>query len=302
MGRVDNFDKDILKKMKTDSFIGQVYKAHSDKYFVKSDCGIIRCGARGLIKLKGDGISVGDYVSVKNGTIESVVNRLNHFIRPNVSNVDLIAGIFAPAPKPDFLLLDKLYINAVKENIEFVIIVNKSDIEQNIYTYLQSEYGSLGIKIFNVSTQNNSGIEELRELFKNKLTVLTGQSAVGKTSIVNALFNLNLPTGDLSNKISRGKHTTTRLEIFEQDDIRLIDSPGFAVLDAFVSANELPTCYPEYESVSSMCKFRGCAHVSEPECKVKELVDKGEFSHDRYQRYTVIYNEISKRRIIYEKD
>ena len=139
-------------------------------------------------------------------------------------------------------------------------------------------------------------------MLSDKLAVLAGQSAVGKTSIVNAMFGLDLKTGELSEKIVRGKHTTTRSEIFEVEDVKIIDSPGFAVIDADVDVKLLPECYNEYFNVSSMCKFRGCTHISEPECKVKELVQSGKLSKQRYERYVEIYNELSTRRTIYEKN
>ena len=135
-----------------------------------------------------------------------------------------------------------------------------------------------------------------------KLTVLAGHSAVGKTSIINSVFGLNQKVGELSDKILRGKHTTTRSEIFECEKVRLVDSPGFAVIDAMVSAEELPDCYDEYFTVSPECKYRGCSHVNEPDCKVKELVKSGVLSKDRYGRYVEIYKELLERRNIYEKD
>ena len=131
---------------------------------------------------------------------------------------------------------------------------------------------------------------------------MAGQSAAGKTSIVNSAFGLDLKTGEVSEKIARGRHTTTRSEIFEIDDIKIIDSPGFAVIDAMVDLLDLPKCYPEYVEVEYLCKFRGCSHVSEPDCRVKELVNLGVLSKKRYERYIEIYDEVSKRRIIYEKN
>lgn len=290
-----------MKTVMASSF-GQIIKAHSDSFFVLSDGQTYKCSARGVLKIKGDGLSVGDYVYFENNAIKSVQKRKNHFIRPNVSNVDVVVAVFSPEPKPDFCLLDKLYINAVKENVEFVIVVNKHDVSATVYDEIVKDYGSLGIKIFSVSSKTNVGIEELKQFLVGKLAVLAGQSASGKTSIVNAMFNLQLKTGDLSEKIARGKHTTTRSEIFEHDNVRIVDSPGFAVLDAQISLEDLPLCYPEYVEVSCECKFRGCVHVHEPDCKVKELVLSGDLSSRRYDRYVIIYNEISKRRIIYEKD
>ena len=282
--------------------LGQVYKAHSNKYYVKLNDDIVQCNARGLLKLRSDGICVGDYVNVDKIVITSVEQRKNNFIRPNVSNVDMVVAVFSPEPKPDFYLLDKLLLNSVKENVEFVIVVNKADVDVELYETIKNEYQSIGVKVINVCAKTGKGLGELKNLLHNKLSVLAGQSAAGKTSLINALFGLNLKVGELSVKTERGKHTTTRSEIFEVEDVRIIDSPGFAVIDADVSIKELPECYVEYVNVSNQCKFRGCSHVNEPDCKVKKLVEEGVFSKNRYQRYVEIYNEISKRRNIYEKN
>ena len=281
---------------------GQVYKVHTDSYSVKCENIIYKCKARGVLKIKSEGISVGDYVRFNVDAIEKVLPRKNHFIRPNVANIDLIVAVVSPEPKPDFYLLDKLYLNSIKENVEFIIVTNKTDISSNLYEEIKSEYGNLGVNILSVSAENGQGIDKLKELLTGKLTVLAGQSAAGKTSIINKMFDLSLRVGALSDKILRGKHTTTRSEIFECDGIRIIDSPGFAVIDAMVSLGELPECYPEYFEYSSMCKFRGCSHITEPDCKVKEMVDKGVLSINRYNRYKEIYDEISKRRVVYEKN
>ena len=281
---------------------GQVYKAHTDSYSVKCGNQLHKCVARGILKRRGNDIAVGDLVEFENGVIKAVHERKNRFIRPNVSNIDLIVAVVSPEPKPDFYLLDKLYVNAVKENVEFLIVVNKSDIDDTLYKNIVSEYNGLGIDILCVCAKSGLGIDALKNKLKDKLTVLAGQSAAGKTSIVNTSFGLELKTGEVSEKIARGRHTTTRSEIFEFGEIRLIDSPGFAVIDAMVELDELPRCYPEYAEVEHECKFRGCSHISEPQCKVKELVDNGTLSKSRYQRYIEIYEEISKRRIIYEKN
>lgn len=280
---------------------GQVYKAHTDSYSVKCDEKLYKCKARGILKLKRNDIAVGDFVEVNNDVICSVYERKNRFIRPSVANIDLIVAVVCPEPKPDLYLLDKLYLNAVKEGVEFCIAVNKVDIREEAYSLIKEEYGSLGVDIISLSTKTGEGIDNLKQKLENRLTVLAGQSAVGKTSIVNAMFGLDLKVGELSDKISRGRHTTTRSEIFEYGNVKLIDSPGFAVIEAFVILDELPECYPEYFEVSNGCKFRGCTHISEPDCKVKELVNNGVLSRKRYERYIEIYDEISKRRNFYEK-
>lgn len=281
---------------------GQVYKVHSDKYFVRSEGKTYSLKARGVLKIKSDGISVGDSVQFDEKTIISILPRKNHFIRPNVSNVDLIVAVVSPEPEPDYYLVDKLLIGAVKENVDFAIVVNKRDIDDTLAERVKEEYSKLDLKVYSVCTKTKYGLDSLRSFLSGKLTVLAGQSAVGKTSLVNALFGLDLKTGELSEKISRGKHTTTRSEIFEYGDVKIVDTPGFAVIDADVSIGELPECYPEYFEVACDCKFRGCSHINEPQCKVKELVNKGELSSARYTRYKEIYRQVSERRENYEKD
>lgn len=281
---------------------GQIYKLHSNFYTIKCDDEFYSCGARGVLKIKSDGLCVGDYVEFDGKAITKVFERKNRFIRPSVSNIDAVVIVVSPAPAPDFYLIDKLILNSVKEDVEIVILVNKTDVDGKIFDKIKSEYQALNVKILPICVYENKGVEQVKDLLRGKLSVLAGQSAVGKTSLINLLFGLNNKTGELSDKIVRGRHTTTRSEIFEKDDIKLIDSPGFAVIDADVSKEEFPECYPEYLEVSNQCKFRGCTHTSEPQCKVKELVEKGILSKDRYERYVEIYEQVSKRRIIYEKD
>lgn len=281
--------------------LGQVYKVQTDSYLVKCGESLIIVGARGIVKKKGEVLLVGDFVEVENGVITNVLPRKNRFIRPSVSNVDVVIIVVSPEPKPDYYLIDKLLINCAKESVDVVFAVNKCDVESDLFNSLKKEYSMLNVKLFSVSALSGHGINELKEYLSGKFSVLAGQSAAGKTSLINAMFNLDLKTGELSN-IGRGKHTTTRSEIFEYQNIKVIDSPGFAVIDADVLFDELSDYYPEYFSVSNQCKFRGCKHINEPDCKVKQLVDDGVFSKERYNRYVEIYNDLVKRRKIYEKN
>ena len=282
--------------------VGQVYKAHSNVFYVMCDGKLNKCVARGILKHKSDGILVGDYVKFDKGAINEVLERKNRFIRPSVSNLDMIVAVVSPEPKPDLQLIDKLLISAIKENVDFVIAVNKQDLSLDFAKTIKEEYKDVDVKIIELSAKNKNGIDDLKNLMKGKVTAFAGQSAVGKTSLVNSMFGLNLKTGELSEKISRGKHTTTRSEIFNFEDYKILDTPGFAVIDAEVSIDDLPEYYPEYFTVSNECKFRGCKHVNEPFCRVKELVNNGKLSRSRYNRYVEIYNEITKRREVYEKN
>ncbi len=281
--------------------VGQVYKVQSDTYLVKCGEESLVCNSRGVVKKRGDGILVGDYVRLENKVIKEVMSRKNRFIRPSVSNVDLVVLLISPKPKPDYYLIDKVIVNAIKENVEVIFVINKADSDGELYNEICAEYKDLNIETYKISAKTGQGIDALKERLKDRLSVLVGQSAVGKTSLVNAMFGLNLKTGELSD-IGRGRHTTTRSEIFEIEGIKVVDSPGFAVIDAEVGAEEFPEYYEEYFSVSHECRFRGCKHIDEPDCKVKQLVGEGVFSPNRYQRYKEIYDDLSKRRKIYEKD
>ena len=146
--------------------VGQVYKAHSNSYFVKCEDKIYKCGARGVLKIKSDGICVGDYVEFSQGVISNVLQRKNKFIRPNVSNVDVIVAVVSPLPKPDFFILDKLFISAQKENTEFIIAVNKTDIDDEFFKEIINEYSPLGVEILSLSAKNCDGIDLLKEKIK----------------------------------------------------------------------------------------------------------------------------------------
>ena len=279
--------------------IGQVVKAHSSNFIVSSMGKKYDCTARGLVKKNNGVIVCGDFVDFDGKVIGKVFPRKNLFIRPSVSNIDTIVIVVSPEPKPDFYLIDKLCINAIKENCEIVFIVNKTDIDDGLFDKIKEEYKSCADKFFRISAKEKTGIDEIKAGLKGKLCVLSGQSAVGKTTLINALFGLDLKTGELSEKILRGKHTTTHSEMHDYDGVKIIDSPGFAVIDADVKLDILPECYPEYFELSTACKFRGCTHVSEPDCKVKESVEKGLLSKERYDRYVEIFSELKNRREIY---
>ena len=280
---------------------GQIYRVHTNSYLVKTEDGVLPCKAKGIFKKHKQNLLVGDYVTIENGVISSVSERKNTFIRPSVSNVDVVVLIISPEPKPDFYLIDKVLINSVKEDVKVIFAINKQDLNNsNIYEKITNEYKLTSVEVLPISAKTGDGVEQLKQKLKGKVSVLCGQSAVGKTTLINAMFNLDLKTGDLSS-IGRGKHTTTRSEIFEYDNVKLVDSPGFSVIDALVTKEELPECYEEYLNVSGECKFRGCSHIDEPNCRVKELVLQGVYSVERYNRYVEIYSEI-KRRKVYERD
>ena len=280
---------------------GQVYKAESSVYEIRCGNENFFCTAKGVLKKEKTAVVVGDFVEFDGKTINAILPRKNYFSRPAVANVDTVLIVVSSEPKPDFYLIDKLLINALHSNADVIIAVNKSDLRDNLYDKIECQYSGCGIKILKVSVKDLSGIGQLKNFIRNGLTVLAGQSAAGKTSLVNAMLGLSLRTGELSRKVMRGKHTTTFSRIYENDDIRIIDTPGFAVIDADVKKEDLPWLYPEYSILSSKCRFRGCTHINEPDCEIKKSVENGLLSRERYIRYREIFNEISERRNYNEK-
>ena len=278
---------------------GRLIKVCSDGYIVKSGDTRYSCRARGKLKTSGQGVFVGDYVEMENGVITKIYPRKNQLIRPRVSNVDAVIIVVAVEPKPDFYLIDKMLINSQVNNLETLIVVNKLDTNTDIMREIEEQYGK-HYNVKGISALEGQGIEEIRQFLRGKTVVLAGQSAVGKTSIVNSLFNLDEKVGGLSEKISRGKHTTTYSEIFTDEDVSIIDSPGFAQIEAFVDIKDLPSLYPEYIEHSEMCKFRGCTHTNEPDCQIKKMVEEGKLNRDRYNRYKEIYIKVKNRREDYE--
>ncbi len=280
--------------------VGKIVKASSNGYTVRNNDNDYQCTARGKLKLTKYGLMVGDNVEFHNGVILKVFERKNQLIRPRVSNVDAVIIVVAPLPKPDYYLVDKVLITAEKLGLEALIVLNKSELDSEIITQI-NQYKTV-CDIISVSAKTGEGLNELKQKLQGKTVVFAGQSAVGKTSLVNALFGVELRVGDLSEKIERGKHTTTYSQIFEKDGVCVIDSPGFAVLEVQADMSQLSTLYGEYEQLAVNCKFRGCTHTEEPDCAVKKAVSEGKLSKERYDRYVEIFNDIKNRRKDYGKN
>ena len=281
--------------------IGQVVKIHSGIYSVLCEGEIIKCSARGVLKIRSDGIVTGDFVRIdeRAKTIDNVLERKNSFIRPSVANVDAVNVVIASPPRPDYIMLDKLLLTLSSKDVEIIITVNKSDLSECVYEEVLSNYKDAGYKIYLVSAETKEGLEELRGELKGKLVAFAGQSAVGKSSLVNALFGLKLKTNEVSDKTQRGRHTTTVSEIHECGEYRIADTPGFSVLKPDIKPEEVALYYPEYFQRLPQCKFRCCTHAGEPDCEVVKDVRAGILSKDRYSRYIQILDEIKKENLKY---
>lgn len=278
---------------------GQVIKIVSNRYTVKCEGKRYIAHARGKIK-RGEEIYCGDLVEFRESypisVIDCVKPRKNVLIRPYVANVEILFIVIAPIPEPDLVMCDKLLINAFREGIKPYLIFNKIDVaEDTILTRISEQYNGIA-DIIRVSAVTGAGIDGLINIIKGKTVALAGQSAVGKTSLLNALLGLSAQTGELSERISRGKNTTRHVEIYDAFGGGLIDTCGFSLitLDG-IQASDLKYYYDEYVALQGQCRYtKACDHISEPSCAVREAVSAGGVDRERYSRYNTIYNELKE--------
>ena len=277
---------------------GRIYKGVGSFYTVHSDEGDFVCKARG--KFRKDGIipTVGDIVEFiieekGNSFITDILPRKNILIRPAAANIDkLLIVVSASVPHPDFLLVDKMTLHCEQMGIVPVIVINKCDTDDGTAGEIKRQYNPTGYRIYRASAYENIGIDELRAEISGCIACFAGQSAVGKTSLLNVLIpGLDMETGGLSRKTDRGRHTTRHAQLWETDGGgAILDTPGFSFLEYITDdPHKLPSLYPEMRKAARECRFSGCAHINEPDCAVKDLIDKGEMSRERYARYIEIY-------------
>ena len=283
----------------------QIIKAVGGDFTVKVDTQVLVL--KGRKKLKGDKLFVGDFVEIdeKQGVIESLIERQNFLVRPPLANVEQAIMVVAPIPKPDYFLIDKLLVKFFSLNIKPVIVMNKIDIcASGLINELVEQYGKV-CEIYMISALDyQTTATTLNPVLTGKFSILTGQSAVGKSSILNCLLpDVTLETGGLS-RIGRGRNTTRHSEIFMLENGALIaDTPGFNAfeLDEF-SPEDIIDNYPEFKQFSNKCKFNNCNHIKEKtdSCAVKRAVESGEMNKLRYERYVKLYEIASeKEKIIF---
>ncbi len=249
-------------------------------------------------KLRESRVKVGDFVEVDDslGVVERVLTRKNELVRPPIANVDIAFIVVALVPSVDYVLLDKLLIKFFSLGIEPVIVVNKMDLSgaDEFYSKIVAEYGQV-VRVVGVSVYNGiASFNPLLELVAGKFAILTGQSAVGKTSILKVLLpNVNMEVGELSSKTARGKNTTRHSEIFVLENKGMIaDTPGFSAfeLDEFLP-EDIIDYTPELKQFSAKCKYNNCNHIGEDEqiCAVKRAVRSGDFNINRYKRFCELF-------------
>ena len=282
---------------------GRIVRSLSGFYDVQTGAGLVTCRGRGHLR-KGNAIPLtGDMVEITleqgKGMVEKILPRCNRFIRPAVANVDALV-VFASNVNPvtEPFLIDRVAAIAGDQNVPVYICVNKCDLDPA--TDLVKIYRNAGFPVIQTSAKTQEGVEELRRLIDGKLTAFTGNTGVGKSSMLNALCpELELATGEVSEKLGRGRHTTRHVELYKlAEDTYVADTPGFSSFDTdqmdVILKENLQYAFPDFTPFLGKCQFHDCSHRAEPACAVREAVEKGEVEKTRYDSYLRLYEKASQ--------
>ncbi len=281
---------------------GILIKAISGFYYVACDGNVYECKARGNFRKAGVSPVVGDTVEFTltdktHGIVEQISKRKNLFNRPLVANIDKLFIVSAySTPSPDTLMIDRLTALAIYNNIEPIIVFNKSDMGN--FDELYGIYSNSGFKTYVVSAKDNVGIAELKDEMRDSVCAFSGNSGVGKSSILNALFPmLQLKTGEVSDKLGRGRHTTRHTELFfVGDGAYVVDTPGFSTVDTNEDLYDfklsLADCFPDFSEYLGGCKFTSCSHTTEKGCAVIDAVKRGDIQKSRHDSYVALASEL----------
>lgn len=274
--------------------IGQIFKIHSDFYYVNSNGQNFECKLREVIKKQKQKVFVGDFVEFENGAIEKILTRKNFINRPAVSNIDQVIIVSAvKEPELSFLQLNRYIAFAKYHNIPAVLCFNKNDLSDNdkMIEKVFSIYEPLGFDILFTSAVEGYGLDEFTNILKGKNSVLCGASGVGKSTLISSVSGINLRTKNVSEKTGRGTHTTRHCEIINiSDDTRIVDTPGFSNLKFdFLLPNEVDKLFEEIHSYKVFCKYPDCLHIHETECAVKANI--GRIDETRYESYVSFVEE-----------
>ncbi len=284
---------------------GKIIKGIGGFYYVSTPDGVFSCRARGKFRKDSQTPIVGDMAQIdvtdtqkREGYVVNILPRKNELFRPQVSNIDLLLITFAAcSPEPSLHLIDKLTVTSLHRKIPCAICINKADLDDALAKEYQKIYESAGFKVIVCSAETGEGTKELKALLKNNTTALAGSSGVGKSSLLNSIGeSFNLKTGNVSDKIQRGKHTTRHTELFPLSfGGYVFDTPGFGSFELEdITYRELPSLFPEIERHEGNCRFSGCAHIKEPDCSVKAALEEGKISPSRYESYCQLYDQLKQ--------
>ena len=275
-------------------------------YYVEAADAVYECRARGSFRRQGITPVAGDLVRIScqtddTGTVEAILPRKNSLVRPPVANLDcLVIVVSITEPEPNTLVIDKMIAVATYRQIQPVIVINKADLSDT--GWLEDIYSKVGVPLFVVSANDPASCGELQHYLAGKVCAFTGNSGVGKSSILNRLRpELLLETGEISQKLGRGRHTTRSACLYPMEGGGyLADTPGFSSLDMDrvepIPKEELESVFEEFTPHLGKCRFIGCAHVKEKECAIRRAVEAGEISPSRYESYVTLYEEAKNRR------
>ena len=281
---------------------GIITKITGGFYYVEAAEKTYECKARGVFRKKGFTPLVGDYVTIEvpqdSGfcSVVSIKERKNSLVRPALANLDVLVIVSSVVePALNTYIIDKMISAAVKKDITPVVVFSKTDLK-SCDDYLDI-YNNAGIKAIAYSSVTGEGVEQIKELLKGNVSAFSGNSGVGKSTLLNALFpDLGLKTGEISDKLGRGRHTTRTVELFKCFGGYVADTPGFSTVDLdryeIIKKDELQYCFPEFSKYIGECKFTSCAHVCEKGCAVLQALSDGEISASRHESYVKMYNEV----------
>ena len=289
--------------MMTDRRTGRIVRSISGFYDVQTEGELITCRARGILRRGGNSPLTGDMVEITvergKGMVEKILPRKNHFIRPAVANIDVLV-VFAANVNPvtEPFLIDRVAAIAGDQEVPVYLCVNKCDLDPALD--LVRIYENAGFPVIRTSAETGEGVEELRKLLEGKLAAFTGNSGVGKSSILNRLSpELNLATGEVSEKLGRGRHTTRHVELFDLGSgTYIVDTPGFSSFDTdqmeVILKENLQYSFPDFAPYIGSCRFDDCSHRKEPDCAVRAAFEAGKIERTRYESYRKLYESYSQ--------
>ncbi len=282
---------------------GRVLKNYNGYYYVSVGDKIYTCKVKGKMKQNRFSLATGDMVSFEmgereEGMIKKVLPRKNFLLRPTLANLDLLVVTFAcAAPDFSFILADKLFALAELAKIPAILVLNKNDIApEGLVEQVKAVYEKIGYEVYAITAATGEGVEVLRERLRGKICAFGGPSGVGKSSTINAIdSSVDLRTGEVSEKIGRGKHTTRYAQLLPFDEGYIADTPGFGnLLLEEIDEKDIAGCFREFTAFEDNCKFCPCTHTHEPVCGVKQAVETGEVAASRYQSYLDMLQEIKE--------